>query len=206
MGKKVDNYYLSLVESRQLNSDGSPRTLAEREDDELMLLTRGGVEAAFEQLVQRHQLAVLNFADKFFNNPDLSIEAAQECFTDLFRASQHYKAQGKFKPFLYRVLLNRCRLLYRSVKSQTRWYNPHPLTPEIPNAEDLIIAQERRIEVNRALAKLSKKLREVLALRFGSDLSYREIAEVLDIPMGTVKRRLYDGIEKLRQVMQEGKS
>jgi RNA polymerase sigma-70 factor (ECF subfamily) len=183
------------------------KPLGELSDDELMLLARGGVNEAFDALVRRHQAGVLRVAGKMLGQASLARDAAQSTFLEIYRFLPNYQATGRFRRFLYKVLLNQCRTTRRSVKQNVKMQVR--LSRELQENGDLpderIIARERRRELERLLLKLSKKLRVVLILRFAGELSYDEIGAILDLPVGTVKSRLFAGLEKLRRLM-KGKS
>jgi RNA polymerase sigma-70 factor (ECF subfamily) len=169
-----------------------------RSDDELMLLARGGSSAAFDTLVRRHQQRVLSVAARRLGRPALAADVAQNAFIEVYRALPRYRARGRFRAFLYQILLNQCRMLERSHRIEARVLETvtdvHPLPPE-----DEILAREWRREVEVALGGLSHKLRDVILLRYSADLGYAEIAEALRVPVGTVKRRLFDGLAQLRE-------
>lgn len=169
-----------------------------RSDDELMLLARGGSGAAFDTLVRRHQARVLSVAARRLGRPALAADAAQNAFIEVYRTLARYQARGRFRAFLYQILLNQCRMLERSRRIDERVFetvlDAHPLLPE-----DEILAREWRREVEIALGGLSHKLRDVILLRYSADLGYAEIAEALGVPIGTVKRRLFDGLAQLRR-------
>ena len=176
-----------------------------RSDDELMLLARGGSGAAFDALVQRHQGRVLGVAARHLGRSDLAPDVAQNTFVQIYRSLPRYQPRGKFMAFLYCVLLSQCRMAQRSA-----WVERHALgeaallpsdTPDGPDEQ--ILARERQRGVESAVRKLSEKLRTVILLRYSAGLDYQTIAEVLGLPLGTVKRRLFDGVEKLRQKMEE---
>jgi len=179
------------------------KPLGELGDDELMLLARGGVKEAFDTLVRRHQAGVLRVAGKMLGRASLARDVAQSTFLEIYRFLPNYHATGRFRRFLYKVLLNQCRTARRSAKQvlkmQARLFQEPQENSDMP--DERIIARERRRELERLLFKLSKKLREVLVLRFAGGLSYGEIGEVLDLPAGTVKSRLFAGLEKLRRLM-----
>jgi RNA polymerase sigma-70 factor (ECF subfamily) len=178
-----------------------PQPLAEHDDDALMLLARGGVSAAFDELLRRHQARVLKVASKQLGELALARDIAQETFLEIYRALPRYQARGRFTAYLYQVLLNRCRMAMRQRRSERAAFAAvAPTEAKVaPDSEERILARERRREVERALHGLSEKLRSVVVLRFGAELSYDDIAATLDIPIGTVKRRLFDGLEKLRR-------
>ncbi len=176
--------------------------LTERSDDDLMLLARGRVAAAFDALVRRHQRTVLRIAAKYMGSTAAATDVAQNSFLQLYRALPDYRAHGKFSSYLYRLVLNQCRASHRAdARRDQRLRELAAVAPEEIHGQsaDSVLARERRREVEGALATLSDKLREVVVLRFASELSYEEISDVLDIPVGTVKSRLFAGLEKLRQ-------
>lgn len=183
------------------------RPLGELGDDELMLLARGGVDEAFDALVRRHQAGVLKVAAKLLGRDDLARDAAQRAFFEVYRYLMQYQARGKFRQFLYQVIMNQCRMVGREVqrdkKLQARVAAQPADDEDLP--DERILARERRRELELLLRRLSKKLRVVLVLRFAGDLSYQEIGEILDLPVGTVKSRLFSGLERLRKLM-KGKS
>ena len=165
-------------------------------DDDLMRLARAGQAGAFEALVRRHQARVLRLCHRYLSDAGLTQDAAQNTFIELYRYLPRYQPQGQFEAFLRRVALNQCRMVARSRK------RPIPQLPEQPAEEgpDLrVLRAERQREISRALSKLSARHRDVIALRFGADLSYQEIAETLRVPIGTVRSRLFEGLKKLRR-------
>jgi RNA polymerase sigma-70 factor (ECF subfamily) len=177
------------------------RPLAELSDDELMLCSRGGSAPAFDELVRRHQAAVIRVAHKFLGEPSLALDAAQCAFLELLHSLPRYEARGKFAAFLFRILVNQCKMLRRSSSRQQRSLDQLAVLESLRAAkhpESEIIARERRRDVQRALADLGKRTRSVLILRFAGGLSYKEIAEVLDVPIGTIKSRIAAGVEALR--------
>ena len=186
------------LEAQQL----AAQELAERSDDELMLLARGGLEAAFDTLIRRHQRPALRVALRYLGEPALAADVAQNTFVALLRALPDYRANGQFKAFLYRILLNQCRMARRSERSFQRALDQASNATE-QNAHEVLFREQRR-DVERALLRLSDKLREVVVLRFGADFNYDEIGETLRIPTGTVKRRLFTAKTKLREMLEEG--
>lgn len=176
--------------------------LEDRADDDLMLLARGGMGAAFDVLVQRHQGVVLSVALRQVNDPVLAKDVAQNTFLEIHRYLPRYQPQGKFPAFMHRVLHMQCRLAGRRrqhARSAPETIHDHMEVPPAP--EEVLLRRERRRVVDAALQGLSDKLRSVVVLRFVADLSHQEISDVLDIPVGTVKSRLFAGVEELRKRM-----
>lgn len=174
--------------------------LRDHTDDELMLLARGGIEGAFDTLIRRHQQLVLRLAFRYGRNPAWAADVAQNTFVEVYRALPRYRAHGKFKSYLYQILLNQCRRSRRSARTELRALDILMRAPADAPAE--VLAREQRREVEVALDTLSAKLRKVVLLRFGADLTYKEIAELLEIPVGTVKRRMFVAIAKLREELE----
>ncbi len=169
------------------------------DDDTLIMRARGGDRAAFEALVRRHQSKVLAFATRFFGQPALATDVAQEVFLDILRALPRYRPEGRFTIYLYRVTLNRCRMAararrYEDSARERLWVELADRRPR-----DEAAAREREHRLQRALLELSEKHRAVLQLRFWSDLSHDEIAAVLDTREGTVKSRLWTALATLRE-------
>jgi RNA polymerase sigma-70 factor (ECF subfamily) len=202
MAKIIPLHSKRVAAPTSVMSDSGDVPVAERSDDELMLLARGGVERAFDTLVRRHQRRVLRIAAKYMGCTATATDIAQNTFLELYRALPRYRAQGKFSSYLYRSVLNQCRMTHRA--SQRRAERMRELAETAPaevqgRSVEAILGRERRRDVEEALGALSGKLRDVVVLRFACELSYQEMAEVLDIPVGTVKSRLFAGLEKLRE-------
>jgi RNA polymerase sigma-70 factor (ECF subfamily) len=176
-----------------------------RSDDDLMLLARANVPGAFSALVARHQRRALRVAGRQLGSGARSAAAdvVQNTFIDIYRALARYQPRGRFGSYLFRVLLNQCRMAQRAARIEARnrglaWAAPVAVPPH----EAAVLARERERVTEAALARLGTKLRDVVVLRFTGELSYDEIAVALEIPHGTVKRRLFDAMRKLRKLME----
>jgi len=195
-----------MLQPRRLSLVAKPaptgrHALEERSDDELMLFARGGHEAAFSVLIRRHQARTLRLALRYLGREAAAADVTQDTFVEIFRALPHYQAHGKFRAYLYRVLLNRCHMAFRAARAEQRALEViEENGSEIDEAE--LLLRERFRDVRVALGGLSEKLRSVVLLRHSGGLSYDEIAETLEIPVGTVKRRLFDAVTKLRDAME----
>jgi len=187
-------------------SPGS-RPLQDLEDDELMLMTRGGVEAAFDIIARRYQQVLFRVASRVLGQTILAEDAIQNTFLALYNAVGSYEPRGRFKQFLFQILINECRIIMRSAgrfkKLREELAAVVQIKPGMPDED--ILEREKNKEVNRALSRLGFKLRIVVVLRFAGGLSYSEIGQALKIPVGTVKSRLNTGIVKMRKIV-KGKS
>lgn len=173
-------------------------------DDDLMRLCKAGRAAAFAVLVRRYQQRALGVAGKILGRPDLAKDAVQEAFLQIFRHRERYRAEGKFRAYFFRVLVNQCKMLRRKRKRLADWGEERELVDSAAWPEALIIERERMREVESALRELSPKLQSVLVLRYVADLPIKEIAEALRLPEGTVKSRLFAGMEKLKLELKGG--
>src|SRR5947208_14184020 len=90
--------------------DGQPT----RSDDDLMLLARGGMMDAFDELVRRHQGRVLRVAARRLARRELAPDVAQNAFLDLYRALPRYQPRGRFEAYLFRAVVNQCRMAERA--------------------------------------------------------------------------------------------
>lgn len=169
-------------------------------DDELMLLAGEGSERAFEALVRRHQARVLRLAYRYLGDSALAADVAQNTFVVLLRSTVEYRPSGRFCAYLYRILLNQCRTARRSKVNGLRILTELRDSSSIPA---YALPRERPRDLEAALGELSEKLREAVILRFCAEQSYEEISETLDVPTGTVKRRVFDAMVKLRARLEE---
>ena len=169
-------------------------------DDELMALAGSGSERAFAALVRRHQARVLRLAYRYLGDSALAADVAQNTFVVLFRTTAEYRPSGRFCSYLYRLLLNQCRTARRSKVNRLRVLIEMRDSRLIP---EYTLPRERPRDLEAALGELSEKLREVVVLRFCAEQSYEEISETLDLPTGTVKRRVFDAMAKLRARLEE---
>jgi RNA polymerase sigma factor (sigma-70 family) len=175
--------------------------LTECSDDELMALACSGKDGAFDTLIARHHGRVVRLAFRYVGDSTLAADIAQDTFMELLRALPRYRAEGKFSSFLFRILLNQCRMTRRSVRAEGKALDA--VTASQESAPTGLFTSERAGDVEAALQTLSPVLRETVMLRFGADLSFQEIAETLEIPVGTAKRRVFEAMGKLREVLEE---
>jgi RNA polymerase sigma-70 factor (ECF subfamily) len=178
--------------------------LDERSDDDLMLLVGGGHPGAFEVLVRRYQARVLRVAGRRLASAATAREVAQETFFKIFQTATRYQPRGLFSAYLFRVLLRECAMAARSAGAERRrldraWELDAGLEPAtaVP-PEELILRRQRDRDLQEAVTRLSPKLRDAVTLVYFAGLSYQDAAETLRIPMGTLKRRIFDALEKLR--------
>ena len=168
-------------------------------DEELMTLTAKGRQEAFTHLVHRHQQPLVNFFRRMgvYNSAE---DLAQETFVKLFKSRERYRPQAKFTTFLY-LVARRTYIDY--VRRQAREQKKREAAAEQLVTEQAFgtAGESRRAEAEEALLKLSEDMRSVVVMNIYQGLKYQEIAEAMDIPVNTVKTRMFYAMRKLREIM-----
>ena len=177
--------------------------IAQRTDPELMALAAEGSAPAFAEIVRRHQNGLLNF----FRRMGVYTEAedlSQDTFLRLFRQRFRYRPVAKFTTFLYTlarsVWVDHVRRCGRAERLRLG-LEAEPAVADAPAPRPM----GQCMDAESALNSLSPKLREVLVLNVLQGLRYQDVAEVLGIPLGTVKSRINLALREIRKVMHEGK-
>jgi RNA polymerase sigma-70 factor, ECF subfamily len=174
-------------------------------DEHLLAAVLAGDMDALAALVVRYQSPLTGYLDRLVG-PDWSLaqDLAQETFMRVLR--QHSsRGDRPFKPWLYAIATNLARDHFKSaaVQRATPW--DHELASRLTDwdagPEELALAHERNADIADALGTLGHEYRATLVLRFYNALSLQEIAETLDVPLGTVKSRLSVGLRRLREVL-----
>ena len=183
--------------------EGRPLT-----DAELIEEARGGDVAAYEELVRRYEELAFRTAYLVCGDADDARDAAQEGFVRAYGALNRFRAGAEPRPWLLRIVANAARNRRRAAGRRAglalRSAQDRPSDGAAPSPEVAVLAGEQRAELLAAVDRLSDDNRRIITLRWFADLSEREIAAVLDVPLGTVKSRLSRAMQRLRAVMREG--
>jgi RNA polymerase sigma-70 factor, ECF subfamily len=183
----------------------------EFEETALLAGLRRGDESAYEILIQRYEKPVYSLVSRLVDDPADAADAVQEVFLKVFRKISWFRAESSLKTWIYRIAVNEAR-------NQRRWFGRHrkrevalePLPGESVGCGDWLEDQQRspyeialdhetRALIEDALTEVSPSFRAALVLREIEGLSYEEIAEILEISLGTVKSRILRGREALRR-------
>jgi len=172
---------------------------------------RTGDSRAFEDLARLHKDRIFNYLLRMVGDRSEAEDLAQEAFLRAFRAMHRFRGGAAFQTWLYRIASNlavdalrrRKREEARSVSLQEPIGTPDgEVVRELPDA--LLSPQQRaeqaelQAEVQRAIASLSPKLREVVVMFDLQGLTYEELAQITGVPLGTVKSRLFNARSQLR--------
>ena len=167
------------------------------DDRDLIASAQQGDRQAFTQLVCRHQASIVSLTYRMCGDLRLAEDAAQEAFVRVWQHLNSYKPQYAFRSWLYRIAANAALDALRRERPAADLDSLSladlGTSPE-QSAED----NERAAHVRQAIAQLSESLRVVLILREYQELAYQEIADALDIPIGTVMSRLNSARAQLR--------
>jgi RNA polymerase sigma-70 factor (ECF subfamily) len=206
---------------RQINTVGQlaaakPRLLfGSLLDEELQLIERclNGEEAAWEDLVKVHTRRVYAICYRFTGSNQEAQDLAQEVFLRVFRSLKSFRAgEGSFTVWLGRLTRNLLIDHYRRNKLDRATDSIEDALPVLEErtamsarADGMLAGREASEALQGALQKLSPELRETVILRDLEDLEYREIAQVLNVPEGTVKSRLNRGRAELARILRRQK-
>jgi RNA polymerase sigma-70 factor, ECF subfamily len=166
--------------------------------DERMLVKRArrGDIDAFALLVQRHERAMYAVARGTLHSEWDAADAVQEAFTEAFEHLSQLRDAERFKPWLARIVVNKCHEVYRR-SSRLVLVDEPPET--VVRSEG--VSCEETLDLIRAVQRLDDDHRNTVALRYFCDLKLDDIAEVLDCPVGTVKSRLNRALTKLHMML-----
>jgi RNA polymerase sigma-70 factor (ECF subfamily) len=198
--------------STALASDsGAARVVVDDPDRDLVALWQQGDEAAFEELIRRHERRVFRLLYRMMGNREDAEDLTQETFLSLHRYGHRFRAEARFSTFVYRVAanaaLNRRRSLGRARARVEKLKHRHAAGDDLPSAprdpEDATLGVELSDAVREALEKLSPSLRMPVILYDIEGLAYGEIAKILSIAEGTVKSRIHRARLALRDELKQ---
>ncbi|MDP7690597.1 MAG: sigma-70 family RNA polymerase sigma factor [Vicinamibacterales bacterium] len=197
-----------MVDSRELVAlpDG-----ADTSDLELVGQAQAGRREASETLARRHRQAAYLLALQMLGNRDDAMDVTQEAMLRFFTSLGSFDRERRVQPWLFAIVRNQVRDLWRRRQrrpgeglGEAGEALTRQLADPTANPEADLRRRELKQRVWRALAKLPAEKREIIVLRDFHDLSYSDIAQVLDIPIGTVMSRLHGARRQLRAQLEEG--
>lgn len=161
--------------------------------DDAALLARvaGGDHEAFATLMRRHEDRVFAVCMRLMGSRAAALDASQETFLTLYRKAGQYRATAAVGTWLYRITVNTCYDLLRKEKRRRSERIPEHLDPVDSAAQDPYTSVELRPSIEVALSQLSPEFRSVVVLADVQGFSLPEVAQTLELPVGTVKSRLF---------------
>lgn len=170
-------------------------------DKKLVERVQKGDKGAFDLLVLKYQHKVVNLIMRYVRDPELALDIAQEAFIKAYRALPRFRGDSAFYTWLYRIAVNTAK---NHLAAQRRrpmdveldlqdpeQYELHAKLKETDTPEGVALSDELQETVERAIAALPEDLRTAIILRELEGMSYEEIAETMECPVGTVRSRIF---------------
>lgn len=176
-------------------------------DGELVSDAIAGREDSFAELVRRYQRPISSYVYRMVTDYDAALDVTQEVFIKVYISLRSYRAEFRFSTWIYKIAHNAAvdHMRRSAVRDQSIVTENAGDTYEIPvptahpNPEEASERAERRTEIESVVSQLPPAYRELIILRHSNDLSYEEISDVTNIPLGTVKNRLFRARELMRE-------
>ncbi len=181
-------------------------------DEQLLQEYIAGHVASFELLVRRHSHELFKFVVRFTSDSVAAEDVVQETFLQVHTAAARFDLNRRFKPWLFTIAANKARDYLRKRKrrhelsfeanvanqddSSQRYLDL--LSDDSPESDEGLLLEEKRASIKATVDAMPDKLREILILAYFHRLAYKEIGEVIDIPVGTVKSRLHSAVASFR--------
>jgi len=176
-------------------------------DPELVAECRGGQQSAFGELVLRHQVRLFHSVQRLLKSSEEAQEVCQEAFLQSYQKLGEFEGRSSFYSWLFRIAynlsMNRLRRFspqIDSIEARREGAGLEPADPrQASQPDERMLSAERQAVVGRALDSLPDDFRTVLVLKEIEGLKYEQIADLVDVPVGTVRSRLHRAREELRQ-------
>ena len=191
---------------------------SEQLDEDLVLRVQQGDKSAFDFLVIKYQHKIIQLVNRYVKDPSEAQDVAQEAFIKAYRALGNFRGDSAFYTWMYRIAINTAKnyLVSRSRRSSDYQVDVQdaeaienaPQLQGMETPERLLLNQEIIDTIKTAIDKLPEEMRTAIILREFDGMSYEEIAEAMDCPVGTVRSRLFRAREaidnKLNPLLEHG--
>lgn len=167
------------------------------EDTALIARYLDGDMSAFDELMMAHQDRVFGICLRMLRDRDAALDATQDTFLTLFRKADRYRSEAAFSTWLYRVTVNTCYDHLRRAKRKATSTLPEHHDPPDPQAGDALTSVELRPDIEDALQHVAEEFRAAVVLVDLQGLALEQVADMLGVPVGTVKSRVYRGRRQL---------
>jgi len=185
----------------------------EDQDQALVRRTLRGDKKAFEMIVRKYQQPLLNYVGRMVGERELALDFTQDVFIRAYGSLRSFEPRYKFSTWLFKIASNLVIDHWRKKKLPTyslsgKWgEDGKNLTLDVPDDEPALSHKFELAELGQriesALEKLPGPLRELFVWRHVNELSYEEMAEIKDLPLGTIKNRVFQAKEMLRRILLE---
>ncbi len=181
----------------------------ESSDAQLVRRVQKGDKGAFDLLVLKYQHKIVNLVMRYVRDPDQALDITQDAFLKAYRALPRFRGDAAFYTWMYRIAVNTAKNYLAAQRRRPmdveldlqdpEQYELHAKLKDIDTPEAVNIGHELQATVERAFASLPEDLRTAIVLREIDGMSYEEIAETMECPVGTVRSRIFrarDAISK----------
>jgi RNA polymerase sigma-70 factor, ECF subfamily len=174
--------------------------MIEDENNDIRRIQQGNTEC-YNVLVLRYQSAIFGLLYNMLHQRVVAEDLTQEVFIRAYENLGKFNYKSRFFCWIYRIAINTA-ITYK--KKNNRTFLNETSTPDtVESIEDRIVGIERNMLLNKAIERLNDKCKQVIILKYFEQLSYNEVAKVLDIPEKKVKSRLFDARKLLRSYLEE---
>jgi RNA polymerase sigma-70 factor (ECF subfamily) len=189
--------------------------LAAKSDQDIVALARAGEEPAYRELIRRYERPIFSLLYRMVRDRELAEDLAQETFVKALNAIESYRPEFKFSSWIFKIANNAAidHLRRRELDTLSLEGSPHAETPDAIEATalqigarqesplDAVEARELGGQIEVAIARLRPEYRSCILLRHVEGRAYEEIAEILGLPLGTVKTYIHRARNELRQAL-----
>jgi len=173
----------------------------ESTDKELVKRVQKGDKGAFDLLVLRYEHKIVNLVMRYVRDPEQALDITQEAFIKAYRALPRFRGDSAFYTWLYRIAVNTAKNYLAAQRRRPTdieldlqdpdQYGLNAKLKETDTPEGVMLSQELKNTLERAIAALPEDLRTAIILRELDGMSYEEIAQTMDCPVGTVRSRIF---------------
>ena len=180
--------------------------LEQAQEESWVSASRRGDVLAFNRLVLKWEKTIYNVAFRMLQDREEAADATQEVFLHAYKGIRRFRQDSKFSTWLYRIALNHCvtRVKQRpagvhvSLDDEDAVERPTEQLAVSESQAGELLRREQRRRLLAALSHLQAEQQAIIELKFFQEMTFEEIAQVLDIPLSTIKSRLYAGLETLK--------
>ncbi|MDG2278228.1 MAG: RNA polymerase sigma factor RpoE [Pseudomonadales bacterium] len=186
--------------------------MAEDTDKELVRRVQKGDQAAFDLLFVRYQSKIVNLISRYVSDQEETLDVAQEAFIKAYRALPRFRGESQFYTWLYRIAINTAKnhLVARSRRppgvdvdvDEIEYRDDATALRDSETPEAALARDQVQATIHQALNDLPEDLKSALTLREFDGLSYEQIADIMECPVGTVRSRIFRAREFVDQRMQ----
>ena len=180
---------------------GSANMATESADAQLVRRVQKGDKGAFDLLVLKYQHKIVNLVLRYVRDPDQALDITQEAFLKAYRAMPRFRGESAFYTWLYRIAVNTAKNYLAAQRRRPmdveldlqdpEQFDLHAKLRETDTPEGVTLSRELHETVERAIDALPDDLRTAIVLRELDGMSYEEIAQTMDCPVGTVRSRIF---------------